>query len=257
MPSKHDSTDSRPRHIIVTGYSRSGTTMFYHMLRSTVNGYLFMDEEAPAERLVGIDRNSRITKRPLDLFNLGQVQQHNRYGKQLALIILIRDIRSILTSFHDAVPDDYFVGYDYQYFVNRATGEVRYCNPGIIPTHEAIIAAMNDAHFDKKIILKYEDLVSSPNAQQEFLGKELGLEYHGRFEDFHRHEIPRNLRRQLNSVRPVDADRIASWRKPEHAQRIRSQFTRCPALFDILIQYGYEKNRDWFEPYKRTKPPPP
>ena len=229
--------------------------MFYHMLRGTVNGYEFMDEEVPAERLVGKDRKNRITKRPLDLFNLDQVHKNNRFKKRLSLIILIRDIRSILTSFHSAVPDDYFIGYDYQYFINRATGENNYRNPGIQHIHEAIIQAMNNPDFEKKIILKYEDIIRSPKQQQEFLGRELGLKYRDSFENFHKYTIPQHLTRQLNEVRAIDESRIANWKKPEHAQRIRSQFTRCPALFDILIQYGYEKDRSWFEPYKREKPP--
>jgi hypothetical protein len=244
-------------HIVVTGYSRSGTTMFYHMLRRAVKGYEFMDEEVPAERFVGLDRKNRITKRPLDLFNLEQIHRNNRFGKQLSLIIMIRDIRSVLTSFHSAVPDDYFIAYDYQYFVNRATGENSYCNPGVIPIHEAIVKATQNAHFQKKVILKYEDLIASPNEQQAFLGRELGLEYSDSFENFHKQDIPAHLTRQLNELRAIDRNGIERWREPEHAQRIRSQFTRCPALFDILIQYGYEKDRSWFEPFKRGKSPRP
>jgi len=229
--------------------------MFYHMLRSTVKGYKFMDEEVPAERLVGRDHKNRITKRPLDLFNLDQIHKNNRYRKRLSLIILIRDIRSVLTSFHSAVPDDYFIGYDHQYFINRATGENSYRNPGVLPIHEALVQAMSNPNFDKKIILKYEDILTSPDRQQAFLGEELGLMYGDDFKNFHEHAIPQHLTRQLNTVRKVDTSRIESWKKPEHAQRIRSQFTRCPALFDILIQYGYEKDRSWFEPYRRDKPP--
>jgi hypothetical protein len=245
----------QPRHIIVTGYSRSGTTMFYHMLRSSVKGYEFMNEEVPAERAVGADRNSRITKRPLDLFSLEQIVRNNQYRKSLCLIILIRDIRSVLTSFHSAVPDDYFIGYDYQYFLNRATGEYSYRNPGIIAIHQAIVQAIHNPHFEKKIIIKYEDIVSATRQQQEYLGRELGLEYSGNFEDFYRHSIPEHLSRQLNNLRAVDETRVETWKNPAHAQRIRSQFTRCPALFDILIQYGYEKDRSWFDSYRRSQAP--
>jgi hypothetical protein len=242
-------------HIIVTGYSRSGTTMFYHMLRSTVSNFEFVDEEVPAERMVGMDRKNRITKRPLDLFSLEAVQENNIYGKKLSLVILIRDIRSILTSYHEAVPDDYFIGYDHQYFFNRSTGEYSYTNPGILHIHQAIAGAMNSQAFSNRIILKYEDLLSDLCGQQERLGNLLGLDYTGSFEHFHRKEASVNLSRQLNTLRAPDRSRIESWKSREHERRIRSQFTRCPLLFDILINYGYEKDRRWFDQYRR-KPGP-
>jgi len=83
------------------------------------------------------------------------------------------------------------------------------------------------------------------------LKQELGFSYTDSFDNFHKKEIPENLSRTLNTVRPVDKSKIASWKDKKHEQRIRSQFTRCPALFDILIQYGYEKDRSWFNKYDR------
>lgn len=242
-------------HVIVTGYSRSGTTMFYEMLRGSVRGYEFLDRETPAARVIAVDNRNRITKRPLDIFQLDDVVGANSSGKRVSLLILIRDIRSILTSFHDTVPDDYFIGYDHQYFVNRAAHQISYRNPGVVQTYIAIKAALDNANFDKKLIIKYEDLVLRPDAQQAWLGQELDFEYAGSFENFHTHEIPEQLTGPLNEVRPLEKSRIDNWKKPEHAQRIRSQFTRCPLLFDILTEYGYEKDRCWFDQYRREAPP--
>jgi len=225
------------------------------MLKAAVMNFEFPEQEAPASKVLGMDRRNWITKRPLDLFDLESICKSNRYQKELLLVILIRDIRSILTSFHRLVPDDYFIAYDFQYFVNRATGTILYQNPGVIPIHQAIMQALQNQNFKKKLVLKYEDIVRSPGKQQEYLGKALNLEYKDKFDNFHKNGVSDRLSWALNDLRPVDESRIEGWRKPEHAHRIRSQFTRCPALFDILIQYGYEKDRSWFEPYKRNEPP--
>ncbi|MCG8324430.1 MAG: sulfotransferase, partial [Thiotrichales bacterium] len=106
------------KHIIVAGYPRSGTTLFYNMLRTSIEGYEFMDRECPASRTIGIDNKNRITKRPKDIFSIGDAVNNNNHDKYISLIILIRDIRAILTSKHKSVPDDYFIGFDHSYFVD-------------------------------------------------------------------------------------------------------------------------------------------
>jgi hypothetical protein len=246
MSRQHKST-----HIVVTGYSRSGTTMFYNMLRTSVANYEFMDHEYPAALAVRIDNRSRITKRPLDIFCLDSIQADNKYDKNLYLLICIRDIRSLVTSFHKSVPDDYFIGYDYQYFISR-DGQFSYTNPGIIATHNAILNALQSQYFQKKILIKYEDMLKNPKDLQDLLAKEIGFEYKDNFENFYKKSIPPELLGPLNTVRPIDTTRIESWKNTKHFQRIKSQFTRCPDLFDILIQYGYEKDRSWYEEFKQS-----
>lgn len=240
----------KSKHIIVTGYPRSGTTMFYNMLRTSIKNYQFLDHEYPASLGVGIDNENRITKRPLDIFFLEDIRNNNKYGKDLSLLICIRDIRSIITSFQKSVSDDYFIGYDHQYFV-APDGQISYSNPGIIAIHNAIISAFSNPSF-KKIIIKYEEVLKNPQQIQDILQKELGFEYLDVFENFYKNDIPQDLSWALNEIRPIDKTKIESWKKPKHVQRIKSQFTRCPALFDILIQYGYEKDRLWYEEFKKS-----
>ena len=241
------------RHVIVCGYSRSGTTMFYNMLCSCLSGFTAFNKEASAVRVIGLDRPNVISKSPLDLFMLDEISRANSLGKQLFLLIVIRDIRSIITSYNAAVPDDYFIAYDHCYAPDHK-GNLPYTAPGVIPTATAIDDAMERTDF-RSLIVRYEDLVCSPRDQQRMIAEWTGISFSGRFEDFYRHPTPNGLTRQLNGQRPLDNTRLDAWRKDEHAQRIRSQFTRCPALFDLLIAYGYEKNRDWFEPYRRKNPP--
>lgn len=172
------------------------------------------------------------------------------------MVIVIRDIRSIITSYHQAVPNDYFMAYDYQYAPSY-DGASHYKNPGVIPTANQIRLAVNDDRFAKKLLIRYEDLVRNPANLQNRLGQELNLNYSGLFQDLFKKPIPGRLTRQLNGARPVDTSRLDGWRHPIHNDRIRSQFTRCSALFDLLAAYGYERDKHWFSPYLRDSPPKP
>lgn len=241
------------KQIIVCGYSRSGTTMFYNMLRSSVSGYEFFDREIQASKVIGLGPQNAISKNPRDIFRLERITKANILSKEIILLILIRDIRSIITSYHSAVPDDYFMAYDLCYSPDQK-GDAPYNGPGIIPTAKAIKKAVDNPDF-QSIVVRYEDLVSSPRAQEERIRERAGLKFTAHFEDFHEHPIPKRLTRQLNGPRPIDRSRLDAWRSDEHAQRIRSQFTRCPALFDLLIAYDYEQSNDWFERYRRKAPP--
>jgi hypothetical protein len=240
------------RHVIVCGYPRSGTTMLYNMLCRNLSGYTAFDKEVAATKVIGLNQGNIISKSPLDLFKLEQVARANTLGKDILLLITIRDIRSIITSYNAAVPDDYFIAYDHCYSPDYK-GNTPYNGPGIIRTAHAIGNAVQSKHF-QSIIVRYEDLICSPRAEQDRIQHKAGMSFSGRFEDFHKGTLPEGLTRQLNGQRPLDKTRLDAWRRDEHAQRIRSQFTRCPALFDLLIAYGYEKNRDWFDVYRRDHP---
>ncbi len=221
--------------------------MFYNMLRHAVDNYAFLDKETPVLSLLGSEGNV-VSKRPLDIFDIDKIPQANVHKKDVHLIVLVRDIRSIMTSRHQGVANDYFIGYDYQYFIS-ANKAPQYINPGIIKTHNAIFKAYETKACKNILFVKFEDLVSDPASIQQRLGCELDFTYKDSFEDFHQGTIPAQLQAPLNSIRSVDKTRIDSWREEKHKQRVLSQFSRCPALFDILIQYGYELDRSWFEEY--------
>lgn len=235
------------RHVVVCGYSRAGTTMFYNMLRTTVTNFRFLDRERPARVVIGTSPDDYVTKRPLDIFDVDSILAANTFSKRVTCIILIRDLRSVVTSFHQSVPDDYFIGFDQQYFIGD--GKASYTNPGVLQIHAAIIRTWGRRDIGK-VILRYEDILKDMDNVQAQLGRAIGFTYQGAFGDFHRHETPAGLERALNVRRPPDTGNIDSWRSPRHRQRIRDQFLRCPRLFDLLRHYGYETDDSWFEPYR-------
>ena len=194
--------------IYVCGFPRSGTSMFYLMLRATVTKYQFFDQEMPADAATG----NTITKRPLDMYR-------NYRGKRA--IILVRDPRSVLTSKHWSNPDEYFVSADK------------------CLRHKGLLAMWDAVKRKPGYRLHYEDVVADPDQIQYELGQEFGFEYSGWFSDFHKADIPMKLERPLNGIRPVDNGH--DWR--EHMPRIEDQFKRFPQLFDVLLEMGYEKDR--------------
>jgi hypothetical protein len=223
--------------------------MFYNMLRTTVTNFRFLDQERPARIIIGATAESCVTKRPLDIFDIDNILVANALAKTVTCVILIRDIRSIVTSRHQSVTDDYFIGFDRQYFVNIRSGQRSYTNPGVMQTHVAIAHARQRQDLEC-VSLKYEDILRDPDAVQDQLGTVLGFRYSGRFNDFHRHETPEALTRELNTLRAPDIGNAQAWRAPMHRQRIKDQFTRCPRLFELLKIYGYETDDRWFDSYR-------
>jgi hypothetical protein len=240
------------KHVFICGYSRSGTTMFYNMLRTTVTNFRFLEHEGPARAVIAASPDDYVTKRPLDVFDVDNILAANVFKKKVYCIILIRDLRSIVTSFHQSVPNDYFIGFDRQYFVKD--GQATYANPGILQIHQAIARTWRRRDL-AKAILRYEDILKDMENVQRQLGAAIGFEYQGSFADFHKHETPLRLERALNARRAPDADNIEAWRAPRHRARIKDQFTRCPQLFGLLKHYGYEADDRWFDTYREEPRP--
>ncbi len=237
------------RHVVLSGFSRSGTTMFYSMLRHSVSNFRFLDREYPAARAVVEMQGDVITKRPLDIFDIGNIIAANKMHKRLDFVVLLRDIRSVVTSMHPSVPGEYFIGHDYQYFIPPEGPPTRTL-PGVLATYQAILSLFKTEVPGKRVVVRYEDLVLKTTRVQEYLGQVLRLGYCGRFEDFYQTEIPDELVAPLNHVSAPDGSRVDKWRSPEHRDRIRTQFLACPALFDVLIQTGYERDRSWFSEFE-------
>lgn len=238
------------RHILVTGFPRSGTTMFYNMLRSSVEGFIALDNEIGSHAVIGQDPRSIISKRPLDIFTIDETYKANTYNKTIDTIVLVRDIRSIITSVHKSVPDDYFIGYDFQYHVPTEGGEAQRTNPGVIPTFQAIGNFVSSKLPGNKIVLRYEDVVINTAVLQEQVGNQLNLKFNRQFDEFHKADIPPALADPMNGIAPLDSSRISKWKNPEHRERIKQQFTECPQLFDILKFLQYEQDDSWFDEYR-------
>jgi hypothetical protein len=252
MPAIRLESEAMGQHAFICGYSRSGSTMFYNMLRTTVTNWRFIERELPARLVIGASTEDFVTKRPLDIFDIDDIVAANVFRKRIHCLILIRDIRAVVTSRHRRVPGDYFMGFDHQYFIQD--GVATYTNPGILQTHAAIARARQRRDIGIAT-MRYEDLLRHPDDLQSRLGRDIGFAYGGSFRDFHKHDVPAGLEAPLNALRPLDLATIDAWRAPQHRARIRDQFTRCPQLFALLKLYGYETDDSWFDAYREEAMP--
>lgn len=235
------------RHLLVTGHSRAGSTLLYSMLQRCLSGFNIPGPEFPARAVLHMPGDT-CSRRSFDIFDFDKIVAAAEGRKRLDMIVMLRDPRDILTSYDPRLPDDYVCSADKSYFV-AAQGKPQQILPGVLQTHERISQVIGSGQLPQGVVmLKYEHLVSEPRRVQNLLADVLELSFTGDFGDFHKREIASHGS-ELLGQRALDQSRIAKWRAPHHRGRIIEQFIRYPALHDIVIDMGYEKDRSWFDAY--------
>ena len=247
----------RGRHVVICGYPRGGTSLLYNMLAAGVRGFEFEENEHAFGRYLARPGRA-LSKRPLDVLDLGDARKLNRYGKRVDAVVVVRDVRDVVTSRHPRVPGDYFIGYDASYFVSDPAGP-KPTSPGVKAVFDAIERAdeVRGVHVHR---VRYEELVADPDAEQARLAAATGLSFSRPFSTFFEagEKLPYRYAGEwaaqdaamVRETSPVDQSRAGKWRKPEHRDRIFEQFTRHPDLFDMLRAHGYEADDAWFDDYR-------
>ena len=241
--------------LVVCGFPRSGTSLLYNMLSSSLPGYRF----EPFEQyfMYRIHRlGNYATKAPLDVFHVPWIDGLNINQKRLVVLVLLRDIRDVLTSRHPLLPDQYFIGHDHSWWPQgKGLRDWRFDAPGALAIYEAIqsIRGRPDT-----TLIRYEDLVKDPDAVQASITAKYGLLFDSPFSEYHQRP-EKHAYKYEGRYTPVDpelvkeglkssSDRVARWRKrPADVQRILDQFSECDLLFAVLEDSGYETSREWFE----------
>ena len=240
--------------IIVCGFPRSGTSLLYNMLSTTLPGFRYAEFEKYF--VYNIHKIGNLaSKAPLDILHIKHIDKLNINNKKLIILIVIRDIRDIITSRHPIYPDDYFIGYDHSWWPqNSAFTKWKYDAPGVIPVHHAIQRA---THRSDTFIIKYEELVINPDHTQKEIEKKFGIIFNGHFSEYHK-KPEKHAYRYAGRYSPKDpklvmenksssTSRIHRWKTSERTiERVKQQFSECAELFSLLEFYGYEKSREWF-----------
>lgn len=241
------------RHLLVTGHNRAGSTLLYSMLQRCLTGFNIPGPEFPARAVVHMPGKTA-SRRSFDIFDFEKIVKTAEGKKRLDMVVMLRDPRDILTSYDPRLPDDYACSADKSYFV-ASQGKPEQILPGILQTHEQINKVISSGQLPHGVmILKYEHLVSDPRRVQSLMADVMELEFTGDFGDFHKREISSHGS-DLMGYRTLDQSRIEKWRAPHHRDRIIDQFTRFPALHEIVISMGYEKNTGWFDTLKTDAGP--
>lgn len=248
----------RKKQVVICGYPRSGTSLLYNMLATCLPKFKRDHFEVYAtERIHKYD--NRITKSPMDIFNISDLHRLNKYGKQIYVIIVIRDLRDLTVSIHPNLPDQYFIGHDHSWWPqNKNFTNWEYNAPGIISISNEIENILSSDKYNVKLV-RYEDLVmSTDNAQnelQEFLDEKLKgnfLEYHNSKNLPYKYEG--KYKAQDSSYvmedKPVVTARHGKWKEKKYTERITEQFEQCPELFNVLTKYKYEEDDKWFSELK-------
>lgn len=241
-------------HLVVCGFPRSGTSLLYNMISSSLPGYRFEPfEQYCIFRLHKL--GNWATKAPLDVLHIKQIDKLNINKKQLAILIMVRDIRDVISSRHPIYPDEYFIGHDYSWWPqNQKFTAWRYDAPGVMAIHEAIQEALPRPDV---MLLRYEDLVADPDKVQDVIAKKFSVVFDARFSEYHKRPQKHAYRYEgkfapkesslVMEGKRSSSERIARWkRSPEQVSRVRQQFSECNELFGALEAYGYEQSRDWY-----------
>ena len=229
------------RYIQIISYPRSGSILMLSLMYGSVSNFKVHATEASASTYAKVDYNT-MGKRPTDIREMAGIEaQYKRAGKELSWLFVQRDIRSVMTSFHHNIPKDYFIGWDYVYRVagmndgyKEKTG-IKYMK-GIMDTAKAMQSNI--------CVVKYEDLLKSPDYVQDKIKTELAVDFTTRFSNIDENLIPDNLKQGGITVK-LDPSRREKWM--QHKLRIIEEFNKFPEMFDVLIEEGYEDNRDWFD----------
>lgn len=248
------------KHIVICGYPRGGTSLLYNMLSVSLDGFSFDEFETRVlERLHRYGNYA--TKMPMDVFDLGKVDRLNKFGKDICAIVVMRDVRDVLTSRHPNVPDEYFIGYDHSWWPkNKDFTEWEYTAPGIGALHDAMEVS-GSIQGIRLFKIKYEDLVADVDGAQKRLEAFLGVKFSRQIKDFYK-DSSRMAYRYEGKYKAKDeslvmedkslvTSRAGKWRSEQYRERIFEQFTKHPALFDVLIKDGYEKDNLWFDVYRK------
>ena len=245
----------RGKHIVICGYPRSGTSLLYNMIAASIEG--FQCEEFETEAVQRLHRRgSFVTKFPLDVLSIEQILRANTLSKDIYFLLLIRDVRDLITSRHPQVPDRYFIGYKSSLWpLDPRFAKWNYNAPGIEAVHNAIrdCASRRDI---RTLQIRYETLVTDTDAVQRQIEDFLGVKFPESFADYdrrpHKHVYKYTGRYQAKDASlaressRVDSKRVAKWRNPEHREVLQQQFSQHPELFQILIDEGYEQDAGWF-----------
>ena len=209
----------------VTGCRRSGTTLLFEMLATCFEHDDHCEHEqsifVPIDEVKG---QLYFSKKPSDITHVHKIFAQD---PELFLIYVRRDPRAVITSIHPSKADVYYSSFErWQRYEDAA---------GPLLSHP------------RCLLVKYEELVRSPNAVQENIEAQFSfLNRRHDFSEFHLHaRSSAKAQISLKGLRPISADSLDSWQA--HLPRIKFQVERYPELTQTIKDYSYEPDDSWLE----------
>jgi len=216
-------------HIVGVG-PRTGTTLMAECIVACFDIDAFDTHEA---RVTSHRWNAEVylSKWPAEIFTVGP---RLRIDRHFHVICMIRDPRDAVVSRH-------------------ALDQQRYCTPLHFWTKQIghVRRLVGKSRF---ILIKYEDLVTTPDSVQEQIIRRLQfLKKKANFSGFHEVATPSTRAVEaLGGVRRIAPERIGNWRN--HLPRLAGQIARHGSVSQDLIEFGYEPDDSWLSILKDIQP---
>lgn len=225
-------------HVVVCGFPRSGSTLLQLMIEACVDDVRTYGRERRGMEAARSYRRTHpimMTKRPSDIFTLDDLRAfYDNHQADVRFVLMTRDPRAILTSFHHTNPDDYYVQAD------RWRGIYSYWKWAVQAPDVTVV--------------RYEDMIRAPEQTQAQLSQFIGWTVAHPFANFH-DVVPTGFdTRALNGVRRLDPKNIDRWREPKYREKlVRLLTSELPELPKCLIELGYETDSDWVDEYVKDR----
>jgi hypothetical protein len=212
-------------HIVGSG-PRCGTTLLFHAMKVCFN----IDSASDREQSICVSNTALgggkivLSKYPSEM-NIVNSAMH--LNKNLYVICIIRDPRDMVVSFHGGHEDAYWASLRYW------TMFLKYYNK-----------LVSNKRF---IVVKYEDLTENPDSIQDYIVDKITcLESKYKFSEYHLHTtLNEQSNKAMHGLRPIESKGVESWKK--HLPRIKQQITIHGDISNSLIQFGYQKDKEWLE----------
>lgn len=107
-----------------------------------------------------------VTKLPKDIFNVQKVSDNNPRKKKILVFICVRDVRDLLVSKHQMLPDKYYMGYDWK--LDSSNGKLQ--SNGIKAFYDQIRKVLENTPDNITLqLIKYEELTDDPSFIKDYL----------------------------------------------------------------------------------------
>jgi hypothetical protein len=222
--------------LYIQGCARSGNTLMRDLCACSFRGAELVmvsknNSECALKHLIEPLREAR-KKKSRKIFVVSRDRETSlamgvemlRACSNLRVIWMLRNPLDVLTSTHANKPGEFYVEPE-----------------RLIQSLELFRQFRNEPQV---LTVRYEDLVSNPNAVQIKIAGAFNLESSRDFTEAHKY-FPRfdeNVR-ALHSIRPVDAGSLEKWKKnPAHAEYLKKVLADFQAIVPLARDCGYEIN---------------
>jgi hypothetical protein len=216
---------SSPHIHIVGCLPRSGTTLMTEVMVNCFDIDGYTDHEQSIFREYTKPYTVLCTKNPNDI---KRIRFPLKVNPDLYVIYLLRDPRDAISS---------------RSHLNNKAGHTIWGTLGEWQAHQEIADSLiAHPHF---IVVKYEDLVSSPDQVQAMLCERLPfLTVKAKFSEYHLVAQPsKKSNDALGGVRPISPVSVGSWH--QNKAFLKAQLAEYGDITEQLISLGYETNSHW------------